>query len=144
MLHQRFLFFYKGLCIFAILSINFFNFPKSNVQIIFFQNIFKKIVNVLQILICIFFVSSLFVNIFIKLSYVIGIFKIFPLAFALIFCVLFLGFFIISCLAVCFYLSLHCSCVFLLMFYMFLICLLILTIMFHHQALFVFFFSYSC
>ena len=49
---------------------------------------------------------------------------------------MFLGFFIISCLAVCFHLSLHYSCVFLLMFYMFLICLLVLTIMMHHQVLF--------
>ena len=49
-------FFYKGLCIFAILSINSLNFPESNVQIIFIQNIFKKIGNVLQIFIFIFFV----------------------------------------------------------------------------------------
>ena len=51
---------------------------------------------------------------------------------------MFLGFFIISCLAVCFYLSLHCSCVFLLMFYLFLIYLLILTILIHHQVFFFF------
>ena len=97
-------FFYKGLCIFAILSINSLNFPKSNVQRIFLQNIFKKIGNVSQIFIFIFFVpviwrfnafcitvfftaiiimilalvfivfTALFVNIFIKLSYIIGIF----------------------------------------------------------------------
>ena len=36
-------FFYKGLCIFAIFSINFLNFTKSGVQRIFFQNIFKKL-----------------------------------------------------------------------------------------------------
>ena len=96
-------FFYKGLCIFAILSINSLNFRKSNFQRIFFQNIFKQIGNVLHIFI---FISSvtvigqlnsfcitvlftviiimilalvfivftaLFVNIFIKLSYIIGI-----------------------------------------------------------------------
>ena len=49
-------FFYKGLCIFAILNINSLNFPKSNVQRIFLQNIFKKIGNVSQISIFIFFV----------------------------------------------------------------------------------------
>ena len=100
--HQRFLFFYKGLCIFAILSINSLNFPESNVQRIFLQNIFKKIGNVSQIFIFIFFVpviwrfnafcitvfftaiiimilalvfivfTALLVNIFIKTSYIIG------------------------------------------------------------------------
>ena len=49
-------FFYKDLCIFAILSINSLNFPKSNVQRIVLQNIFKKIGNVSQVFICIFFV----------------------------------------------------------------------------------------
>ena len=49
-------FFYKSLFIFAILSIHSLNFPKSNLQRIFFQNIFKKIGNVLQIFIFIFFV----------------------------------------------------------------------------------------
>ena len=101
---------YKGLCIFAILSINSFNFPKSNVQRIFFQNIFKKIGNVLRIFIFIFFVpviwqfnafcitvfftviiimilalvfivfTALFVNVFIKLSYIIGIFTHFSIS----------------------------------------------------------------
>ena len=162
-------FFYKGLCIFAILSINSLNFPKSNVQRIFLQNIFKKIGNVSQIFVFIFFVpviwrfnafcitaffmaiiimilalvfivfTALFVNIFIKLSYIIGIFTHFSISICINFCVLFLGFLIISCLSVCFYLSLHCSCVFLLMFYMFLICLLILTTMIHHQVVFLFF-----
>ena len=96
-------FFYKSLCIFAILSINSLNFPKSNLQRIFFQNICKKIGNVLQIFIFIFFVpviwqfnafcitvfftviimilalvfivcTVLFVNIFVKLSYIVGTF----------------------------------------------------------------------
>ena len=48
--------FHKGLCIFAILSINSLNFPKSNVQRVFLQNIFKQIGNVSQIFIFIFFV----------------------------------------------------------------------------------------
>ena len=159
-------FFYKGLCIFAILSINSLNFPKSNVRRIFLQNIFKKIGNVSQIFRFIFFVpviwrfnafcitvfftaiiimilalvfivfTALFLSIFIKLSYIIGIFTQFSISICIN--LLFLGFFIILCLAACFYLSLHCSCVFLLMFYMFIICLLILTIMIHHQVVFLF------
>ena len=44
----------------------------------------------------------------------------------MIICVLFLGFYVISCLAVSFFLSLHCSCAFVLTFYMFFVCLLIL------------------
>ena len=97
--------FYKGLCIFAIFSINFLNFTKSDVQRIFFQNTFKKIGNALQIFIFVFLVpviwqfnafcitvfftviiimilalvfivfTALFVNIFMKLSYIIGIFS---------------------------------------------------------------------
>ena len=49
-------FFYEGLCVFAIFSINSLNFLKSDVQRIFFQIIFQKIGNVLQIFIFIFFV----------------------------------------------------------------------------------------
>ena len=95
---------------FAIVSINFLNFTKSDVQRIFFQNIFKKIGNALQIFIFIFLVpviwqfnafcitvfftviitmilalvfivfTALFVNIFIKLSYIIGIFSDFSIS----------------------------------------------------------------
>ena len=78
--------------------------------------------------------TALFVNIFIKLSHIIGVFTDFSSST----CINFL--LIISCLAVCFYLPLHCSCVFLLMLYMFLICLRILTILIHHQVLFFFIF----
>ena len=49
-------FFNKGLCIFAILSTTALNFPKSNVQRNFFQNILKEIGNVQHIFIFIFFV----------------------------------------------------------------------------------------
>ena len=103
-------FFYKDLCIFAILTLNSLNFTKSNVERIFFQNIFKKIGNVLHIFIFIFFVpviwqfnafcitvsftviiimilalvfivfKALFVNTFIKLSYIIGIFPHFSIS----------------------------------------------------------------
>ena len=108
-------FFYKDLCIFAILSISSLNFPKFKVQRIFLQNIFKKIGNVSQIFIFIFFVpviwrfnalcitvffmviiimilpllfivsTALFVNIFIKLSYIIGIFTHFSISICIIF-----------------------------------------------------------
>ena len=56
------------------------------------------------------------------------------------FCVLFLRFFIISCLAVCFFLYLHCSCVFVLMFQIFFIYLLTVTIIIHQQVLLFFIF----
>ena len=162
-------FFYKGLCIFAILSINSVNFPKSNVQRIFLQNIFKKIGNVSQIFIFIFFIpviwrfnafcitvfftaiiiiilalvfivfTVLFVNIFIKLSYIIGIFTHFSINICINFlCIVFRIFyyFMFGCLFLLGFALLLCVFV---NFYMFLICLLILTIMIHHQVLFLFF-----
>ena len=49
----------KGLCIFAILRITALNFPKSNAQRKLFQNIFKKIGNVLLISTFIFFVLAI-------------------------------------------------------------------------------------
>ena len=93
-----------------MLSINSLNIPKSNFQRIFLQNTIKKIGNVSQIFIFIFFVpviwlfnsfyitvfftviiimilavvfivfTALFVNIFIKLSYIIGIFTHFSIS----------------------------------------------------------------
>ena len=108
-------FFYKGLSIFAILSINPLNFRKSNIQRIFFQIIFKKIGSILHIFTFIFFVpviwqlnafcitvlftviiimilalvfiafTALFVNIFIKLSYIIEIFTHFLISICIIF-----------------------------------------------------------
>ena len=100
-------FFTQGLCIFPILSIIALNFPKSNVQRNLFQNIFKEIGNVLRILtyfnvivamiLALVFVvfTALLLNMFIKLFYIRGIFIYSQLSFVF-FCVLFLGFFIIS------------------------------------------------
>ena len=54
----------------------------------------------------------------------------------IIFCKLFLNFFIFSRFAVFFVWPLYCFCVFLLIFYMFLVCfLLILTVIIYHQVL---------
>ena len=165
--HRR-SFFIKGFFIFAIFSVIALNFPKSNVQSNFFQNILKKIGNVLRIFQFIIFVliiwqvnafwmtvffiaivtmfflalvfivfTALFFSTLIKLSYCMlsKYSHIFELSFVIVFCVLFLGFFIISYLGFSFFLSLHCSCIFLLTFYMIFICLLFLTIINHQQVL---------
>ena len=74
---------------------------------------------------------------YIKLTCIIGIFINFLIHVFIIFCVLFLGFFIFSCLDVFFLWPLYLFCVFLLIFYMFLVCfLLVLTIIIYHQVLF--------
>ena len=109
-------FYTKGSCIFAILNIIAFNFPKSNVQRKVFQNTFKKVGNVLRIFTFILFIlviwqfnafcmtvflsvivtvtlalafivfTILFLIMFIKLFYIIGILK----HFSIIICISFL------------------------------------------------------
>ena len=83
--------------------------------------------------------TVLFVNIFIKLFYIIGIFTHFSISICINFlCNVFRIFyyFMFGCL---FSLVLALLFVFLLMFYMLFICLLVLTIMMHRQVLFRFF-----
>ena len=83
--------------------------------------------------------TALFVNIFIKLSYITGIFTHFSISICINFlCIVFRIFyyFMFGCLFLLVFALLLC---FLLMFYMFLICLLILSIIIHHQVLFLFF-----
>ena len=78
------------------------------------------------------FIALIF-NMYVKLTSIIGMFINFLIHIFIIFCVLFLGFFISSRLTVFYLWSLYFFCVFLLLFYMFLVCLLlILTIIIYH------------
>ena len=101
---------------------------------------FTVIITMILALVFIVF-TSLFLNMFIKLFNITGIFAHFSIISFVSFLRIILGFFIISCLAVSFFLSLHCSSVFVLTFYMFFTCLLILTTIIHQHVLL---FSYSC
>ena len=104
--------------------------------------VFFTVIIVTMILALVFIVfTSLFLNMFIKLFNVTGIFTNFSIISFISFLRIILGFFIISCLAVSFFLSLHCSSVFVLTFYMFFTCLPILTTIIHQHVLL---FSYSC
>ena len=79
---------------------------------------------------------STVLSMFIKLFCIIGIVTHFSIIISIsFFRIIFRIFFIISCLAVSFFLSLHCSCVFVITYYMFFICLLILTIITHQEVL---------
>ena len=147
-------FFTQGLCIFPILSIIALNFPKSNVQRNLFQNIFKKIGNVLRILTyfngdcCNDFSTSFcsFYSAVVKYVYKTFLYYRNIHIFSIIICIFLriifriFHYFIFACCCF-FFLSLHCSCVFALTFYMFFICLLILRTIIHQQVLL---FSYSC
>ena len=136
--------FTKGLCILAILRITALNLQKSNVKRNLFQYIFQKIEDVLRTLIFIFFVfvrcqfnafcinsfftvivamilalvfivfTALFLNMFVKLYYIIGIFT----HFSVINCISFLRIifrnffhFMFGCLFFLVFASLSCVCV---------------------------------
>ena len=121
--------------VFCIFTFIFFVFVIWQFNAFCITVFFTVIVTMILALVFIVF-KALFLNMFIKLFlYYRNIHTFFNYQLHQIFACYFQDFFIISCLAVSFFLSLHCFCVFVLTFDMFFICLLILRTIIHQQLL---------